>query len=67
MELSKHVIDYKKRNTIKSQVLPNFVEEWTEPSNATEGEVLESPRLVYCDRAWGADSRMSSVLPRGTR
>jgi hypothetical protein len=54
MEPSKHVIDFKKRSAIKSQVLANFVVEWTEPDSTIEGEVPESPWLVYCDRAWGA-------------
>jgi ribonuclease HI len=27
--------------------------EWMEPGSATEGEVPESPWLVYCDGAWG--------------
>jgi uncharacterized DUF497 family protein len=31
MELSKHVIDFEKRNAIKSQVLVDFIADWTEP------------------------------------
>jgi hypothetical protein len=54
MELSKHVVDFEKSNAIKSQILADFVAEWMEPGSATEGEVPESPWLVYCDRGWEA-------------
>jgi hypothetical protein len=53
MELLDYVVDFEKRDAIKSQVLANFVAEWTEPSSATEGEVPETPWVVYCDGAWG--------------
>jgi hypothetical protein len=52
MELSEHVVDFKKSSAIKPQVLADFVAEWTEPGSAIEGAVLESPWLVCCDRAW---------------
>jgi hypothetical protein len=32
MELSEHVLDFKKRSAIKSLVLADFVADWTEPS-----------------------------------
>jgi hypothetical protein len=54
MELSEYVIDFEKCSAIKSQVLANFIAEWMELGSATEGEVPESPWLVYCDGAWGA-------------
>jgi hypothetical protein len=44
MELPKYVIDFEKRNAIKSQVLADFV---------AKGEVPEAPWVVYCDGAWG--------------
>jgi ribonuclease HI len=53
MELSEHVIYFKKRSTIKSQILADFIAELMKPGSATEGQVLESPWLVYCDGAWG--------------
>jgi hypothetical protein len=31
MELSEHIIDFKKRNAIKSQVLADLTTDWTEP------------------------------------
>jgi hypothetical protein len=43
----------KKRSAIKSQILADFVAEWTESGSVTEGAILESPWLVYCDGAWG--------------
>jgi hypothetical protein len=54
MELSEYVIDFEKHNAIKLQVLADFVAEWMEPRSAKEGEVPETPWVVYCDRAWGA-------------
>jgi hypothetical protein len=53
MKLSEHVVDFEKHNVIKLQILADFVVKWTEPGSATEGAVLESPWLVYCDEAWG--------------
>jgi hypothetical protein len=51
MELLEHVIDFEKRSAIKSQILADFVVEWTELGSATEGVGPESPWLVYCDGA----------------
>jgi hypothetical protein len=52
MELSKHVVDFEKCSAIKSQILADFVVEWTKPRSKTNGAVPESPWL-YCDGAWG--------------
>jgi hypothetical protein len=63
MELSEHVVNFKKRSIIKSQVLADFMEEWTESGSTTEGEVPKSPWLVYCDGAWGAvGARAAAIL-----
>jgi hypothetical protein len=51
MELSEHVIDFKKRTAIKSQVLVDFIADWAELSSYTEGTVIDTPWQVYCDRA----------------
>jgi hypothetical protein len=51
MELSKHVIDFEKRSAIKSQVLADFIVDWTEPSTYTEDTVADTPWQVYCDGA----------------
>jgi hypothetical protein len=64
MELSEHVVDFEKCSAIKTQILANFVVEWTEPGSATEGAVLESPWLVHCDGAWGAaGAEAAAILP----
>jgi hypothetical protein len=34
-ELSKHTIDFGKRSAIKSQVLADFIVDWTSPSSVT--------------------------------
>jgi hypothetical protein len=52
-ELSEHVVDFEKRSAIKSQILADFVVEWTEPDFEVEGQVPESARLISCDGAWG--------------
>jgi hypothetical protein len=63
MELLEHIIDFKKRNAIKSQVLADFVAEWIESGSRTEGGVPESPWLIYCDGAWGAiGTRAATIL-----
>jgi hypothetical protein len=63
MELSEYVIDFEKRSAIKSQVLADFMAEWTEPHSTTEGEVPETSWVVYCDGAWGATgARAVAVL-----
>jgi hypothetical protein len=49
MELSEHVIDFEKRSAIKSQVLVDFIADWTEPSSYTEGTVVDTPWQVHCD------------------
>jgi hypothetical protein len=43
MELSKHVVDFEKRNAIKSRVLADFIVHWMEPSSYTEGLVNDTP------------------------
>jgi hypothetical protein len=53
MELSEHVVDFEKCSTIMSQILADFMAEWTEPSSEAEGPVPKSPRLVHYDGAWG--------------
>jgi hypothetical protein len=53
MELSEHVVYFEKRSAIKSQVLADFITDWTEPSSYTECIVIGIPWQVYYDRAWG--------------
>jgi hypothetical protein len=51
MELSEHLIDFKKRSVIKSQVLLDFIIDWTEPSSYAEGPVTDTPWQMYYDGA----------------
>jgi hypothetical protein len=49
--LSGYVVDFERRNAIKSQVLAEFVMDWTSPtieSNNSE----QVPWIIYCDKAW---------------
>jgi ribonuclease HI len=52
-ELSEHTIDFGKRSIIKSQVLADFVVDWTSPSNITCDEELVPVWEIRCDGAWG--------------
>jgi hypothetical protein len=54
MKLSEHIVDFKKCSAIKSQILADFVAEWTEPSFTVDGEVPKLAWLIYCNGAWGA-------------
>jgi hypothetical protein len=70
MELSEHVIDFKKKIAIKSQVLADFIADLTKPSSYTEGTVVDTLWQVYCDRAWGVSrARVAAILksPSGIR
>jgi hypothetical protein len=51
MELSEHVIDFEKRSAIKSQVLVDFIADWTELSSYTKGTVSNTMWQIYCDGA----------------
>jgi hypothetical protein len=62
MELLEHVIEFEKCSAIKSQILADFVAEWMESGYATEGTVLESPWLVYCDGAWGTGGAKAAAI-----
>jgi hypothetical protein len=43
MELSDHIVEFEKHSAIKSQILANFVVEWTVPGSMIEGIVPKSP------------------------
>jgi hypothetical protein len=51
MELSEHVIDFEKSSATKSQVLADFIADWTELSSYTKGTVIDTPWQVYYDGA----------------
>jgi hypothetical protein len=52
-ELSEHTIDFRKRSAIKSQVMADFVVDWTSPSNSTGDEELVPIWEIRCNGAWG--------------
>jgi hypothetical protein len=53
-ELSEYTIDFGKRSAIKSQVLADFIVDWTSPSNVTDDEELVPVWEIRFDGAWGA-------------
>jgi hypothetical protein len=55
MEPSEHVVDFENKSAIKSQIMADFMEEWTEPGSHNEGIIPESPWFVHCDGAWDSD------------
>jgi hypothetical protein len=62
MELSEHIVDFEKRSTIKSQVLADFVTDWTEPSSYTEGIVVDTPWQVLYDEASGVSGAKAAAI-----
>jgi ribonuclease HI len=63
VELSEHMLELEKRSAIKSQVLADFIADYTEPSSYTEGPVIDTPWQVYCDGAWGSfRARATAIL-----
>jgi hypothetical protein len=50
-ELSEYVVDFERRSAIKSQVLADFVVDWTSSIQNFEENVPE-PWIVQCDGAW---------------
>jgi hypothetical protein len=50
-EISEHTIDFGKRSAIKSQVLADFVVDWTSPSSIIADEELVLVWEIRCDRA----------------
>jgi hypothetical protein len=63
MELSEHVIDFERRNAIKSQVLADFIANWIEPASYTKDIVPETPWLVCYDGVWeNVEAGASTIL-----
>jgi ribonuclease HI len=44
-------VDFERRSTIKSQVLADFVMDWTSPTQNLDEEI-PAPWIVQCDGAW---------------
>jgi hypothetical protein len=50
-ELSEYTVDFERISAIKSQVLADFVIDWTSPTH-NPGEDMLTPWVVQCDGAW---------------
>jgi ribonuclease HI len=50
-ELSEYIVDFERRSAIKSQVLADFVVDWTSPTQNLDEKIPE-PWIVKCDGAW---------------
>jgi ribonuclease HI len=50
-ELLEYIVDFERRSAIKSQVLADFVVDWTSPAQNSEEEI-PIPWIVQCDGAW---------------
>jgi ribonuclease HI len=50
-ELSEYTVDFERRSAIKSQVLVDFVVDWTSPTH-NPGEEILTPWVMQCDGAW---------------
>jgi hypothetical protein len=49
--LSEYTVDFERRSAIKSQVLADFVVDWTSPTHNPSEDML-TPWVVQCDGAW---------------
>jgi hypothetical protein len=50
-KLSEYIVDVKRRSAIKSQVLADFVVDWTSPTQNLDEEI-PTPWIVQCDGDW---------------
>jgi hypothetical protein len=44
-------VDFERRSAIKSQILADFVVDWTSPTQNLDEEI-PTPWIVQCDGAW---------------
>lgn len=60
-ELSEFVVELERRSAIKSQVLADFIADWTSPGAQQETEI--EPWVIYCDGAWDNEGvRISAII-----
>jgi ribonuclease HI len=50
-ELSEYIVDFERRSAIKSQVLADFVVDWTSPTQSLDEEI-PTPWIMQCDGVW---------------
>ena len=60
-ELSQHYIKFEKIKLIKSQVLADFVADWT-PSQNQSKDKKQSDWIIYCHGAWGFTGAGAAVI-----
>jgi hypothetical protein len=68
-KLSQHFIEFEKRTSIKSQVLADFIADWT-PSQSSSEENKQPEWTIYYDGAWGfagAGAATIITLPSGIK
>jgi hypothetical protein len=69
VELSEYYITFEPRTTIKSQVLVDFIIDWTGPTRQQE-ESPEKVWIIHCDGAWchaGAGTAAIITSPTGVK
>jgi hypothetical protein len=69
VELSEYYITFEPRTTIKSQVLVDFIIDWTGPTRQQE-ESPEKVWIIHCDGAWchaGAGTATIITSPTGVK
>jgi hypothetical protein len=59
-ELSEYVINFKRRTTIKSQILADFMAEWTEPWSSRH--CARIPLLVHYNGSWGSTGAGAAAI-----
>jgi hypothetical protein len=66
-ELSEYIVDFERRNAIKSQVFADFVMDCTSPTQNLDEKIPE-PWIVQCDGAWcyrGVGNSVAVTSPMG--
>ena len=69
-QLAEHAIDFISKSTIKSQVLADFIADWTPVAPSQEQPKIEAIWQLECDGAYLRDGAGASVVltaPSGTQ
>ena len=53
LKLSQYVVDFERRSAIKSQVLADFIADWTESNRYGTEPMQDEYWTIHCDGAWG--------------
>ena len=70
MQLAEHTIDFVSRSAIKSQVLADFIADWTPATPSQEQPKIETIWQLECDGAYQRDGAGASAVltaPSGTQ